>query len=167
MRNTLLGLVLGVVAGLIVAVGVTAGGPPGQDPAMAPLQDGLYRLADGKVICKVVGGWIACSNGRVQILCVDDRCSPHYLDALPEPYAIGAAEEASSAIRVLRPNISWDLGRMGCRTSRTHIECRVIDYLGGFQMSGLFARNVDWDDAPPGWPWDGRTHTVKDRVPGI
>jgi hypothetical protein len=175
----LLNLLLGAGAGLAVGAGVTAGAAGGGDGGpdvsrpsaryarTVKLHDGLYRLADGAVTCTVVKGWIACSNGRVQILCLDDRCKPHYLDLAPEPYAIGAAEEASSARKVLPPDTTLLLPAMTCTAGRHHIECRVADYRGGFQMSGLFARNIDWDDAPPGWPWDGRAYTIKDRVPGI
>lgn len=179
MGRNLLSLIIGTAVGLAVAVGLLAGAPsrdpgwpyvserPSKYAQTVQLQDGLYRLADGGVTCKVVDGWIACSNRRVQILCIADRCKAHYLDLAPEPYSIVMADEESNDAKVLPPRTLLELPSMTCATTRRHIECRVADYLGGFQMSGIFARNVDWDDAPDGWPWDGRDYTVRDRVPGI
>ncbi|MBI1198832.1 MAG: hypothetical protein GC203_13305 [Phenylobacterium sp.] len=173
MRNTLLALALGGGVGLIVGAGLAAAGSrpgarPSESSAIIPFADGLYTIADRSVTCRVNGGWIACANGRVTIACKNDQCRANYYhDDYPDELHVLQSDEQAKHAKVLRPGGYWDLGRMGCHTSRTHIECDVMDFNGGFQMSGLFSRNVDWNDAPPGWPWDGRTYTEKDRMPGV
>jgi len=56
---------------------------------------------------------------------------------------------------------------MYCTTDRRVLDCGLGDGLGGFQMDATFARIASYDDAPAGWPWDGKVHTAKEMDPGV
>ncbi|MFN3584355.1 hypothetical protein [Phenylobacterium sp.] len=135
---------------------------------MIEARDGLYTVADRSVACRVHGGWIACANDKVRIACQDDKCVPHSWvgDYEDGPLMVIPLDAQEQPAVVLRPGDALDFPRMNCWVEQTYLECRMADFGGGFQMSGLFARNSDWDDAPSGWPWNGKTYTLKDRIPG-
>lgn len=132
------------------------------------LKDGLFTTHDGGVICKVSRGWINCSNrGRADITCLDDHCLPHYISSPPPNLNITLEDEQSPKRILPAYTVVLSLPRMGCTAHASFIECRTTDWTGGFQMDRLFARCSNWDDAPSGWPWDGRKHTAKEILPGI
>jgi len=129
------------------------------------LVDGLYVIADGGVTCKVAGGWINCSNAlSTQLTCKDDHCQPYDSPYRPPPSELDLDRKSSPTPKhVLPVDTDFELPRVTCHTGLHHIECRVVDENGGFQMSRLFARCNNWNDAPQGWPWDGRVYTDRDR----
>jgi hypothetical protein len=100
------------------------------------------------------------------MLCRDGTCT-----AYPNPADgpdISRGEPSKPGARVIPAKTVVQIsGGIACFVDAKYIECSLPDHLGGFAMSGYFARAYSYDDAPPGWPWVKGEWSIKDRVPGV
>lgn len=129
-------------------------------------KDGLFTIPDRSILCEVAKVRLVCDNGGVAVECDAEACTAYHFAAHKGP-TLPLPEAKAPATRALPAKTLVDTGFLTCWVEATYIECHLINYLGGFAMSDLFVRNASFDDAPPGWPWDGRTYTNQDRLPGI
>jgi hypothetical protein len=161
-------LALAAALCLLGAQGVTAKPRSAKTPDFPQirLKDGLYAIADGGVVCKVSRGRINCRNAEgAQITCIEDHCVAHETSKPSRDLDIGVKAK-NAPKRVLPANVDLDLPQVSCFAGLHFIECGLVDWEGGFQMSRRFARCNNWDDAPWGWPWDGHKYGKKDLIPG-
>lgn len=126
--------------------------------------DGLITISDRSVACRIEGQTIACDNGLATVACDGARCVGGRAGGIADISRLDADEPAA---KLVPAKTLLFLRGTSCFVEPTYIECHVADYSGGFAISGLFARVASYDDAPAGWPWDGRPHTEKDKLPGI
>jgi len=127
---------------------------------------GLFTIPDRSVLCEVAGDRLVCDNSGVAVECDARKCTAYHFASHEGP-TLPMPEAKAPGTPALPAKTLVDTGFLTCWIEATYIECHLVDYLGGFAMSELFVRNSSFDDAPPGWPWDGRRYTNQDRLPGI
>ena len=130
------------------------------------LREGRFTIPNRSFLCEVVKGRIVCDNGRVAVECDAETCTAYHFSQKKGP-TLPLPEAKAPATRLLPAKTLVDTGFVTCWVEATYIECHLVGYLGGFAMSDQFVRNSSFDDAPPGWPWDGRAYTNADRPPGV
>jgi len=128
--------------------------------------NGLFTIPDRSILCEVTKDRLVCDNGGVAVECNAEKCTAHHFATFKGP-TLPLPDAKAPATPALPAKTLVDTGFLTCWVEATYIECHLVNYLGGFAMSDLFVRNTSFDDAPPGWPWDGRTYTNQDRLPGV
>jgi len=131
------------------------------------LGDGLYTIPDRSLACRVHDNLVACANSRLTVVCGGKECQARAARSYPRELWVTAKDAHSPEARVLPPGTFAVFGTLVCPTRRTYIDCSIMDYGGGFQMSGLFTRVLTIDNTPSRtWPWDGKRYFRKDMDDG-
>lgn len=128
--------------------------------------DGYYAAAGRKVVCRVVGRRVACTNGRATVECSSHICEPRRGPQTPGPptdpsVAVTLADLNSEThwVASLPPGpMRWVLGPVTCRSRPSDFECALLVDKASFEMDHLFTRISGFHQAPENWPW-GRNRT--------